>query len=117
MHSETVSPWRTRFELSTCAASEMSTAIPAALPGIAVIYAADNQAETIFLVLESRAGSLRDLCTRRLATAKIPAGTPLLVAFRILAPESGDAEAVAASCREQLSLASELRRVLRPAMR
>ncbi len=118
MQTDTASSWQARYELSTCAASEVSTAIPAGSPGIAVIYAkGKSQAEAIYLVLESRAGSLRDLCARRLATAKIPAGTSLLVAFRILAPESGDAEAVAASCREQLSLAGELRRALRPAMR
>ena len=118
MQSDTASSWPARFELSICAASELSRAIPAALPGIAVIYSTDGEkSETIYLVLESRAGSLRDLCTRRLGTAKIPADTPLLVAFRILAPETESADAVANSCREQLSLASELRRALRPAMR
>lgn len=118
MHRKTPSAWAARFELTTCAASEIAEVIPPALPGVAVIYScADDETETIYLVLESRAGSLRDLCARRLETAKIPPGTALTVSFICLAPEGATPEAVAASCREQVILAGELRRALRPAMR
>jgi hypothetical protein len=118
MPSNTASSWPTRFELTTCAASEIADAIPPALPGVAVIYSrADDETETIYLVLESRAGSLRELCARRLETAKIPAGTALTVSFKCLESAGTTPEAVAASCRAQVIAASELRRELRPAMR
>lgn len=111
------SPWPARYSLKTCAAAELTAAIPAGQPGIAVVYTKSKDAETVFLVLDSRAGSLRDLCEKRLATAKIPAGTPLTIAFKIIAPADASPESVSASCREQVIAAGELRRELRPAMR
>ena len=111
------SPWQTRFELKTCAAADIATAIPAAKPGIAVIYTKSKGDETIHLVIDSRAGSLRDLCAKRLETAKFPAGAPLTVSFKLIAPADSSAEAVSASCREQVIIAGALRRELRPAMR
>lgn len=116
MHRNT-SSWQAQFELGTCAAGEIGQAIPPDLPGVAVIYAQADGRETIYLVIESRTGGLRDLCARRLGTAKIPAGTALTVSFKIIEPEGKTPEAVSASCREQLILAGELRRALRPAMR
>ena len=110
-------PWQGRFELTTCAAGEIDPAIPAKALGIAVVYAKSDAGETIFLVLESRAGSLRELCAKRLETSKIPAGTPLAVSFKITPLADDSAEAVAAACREQVILAGALRRELRPAMR
>ncbi|HEY9250718.1 MAG TPA: hypothetical protein VIO38_16375 [Rariglobus sp.] len=111
------SPWQTRFGLKTCAARDIATAIPAATPGIAVVYAPAADGETVYLVLESRAGSLRDLCAKRLSTAKIPAGVELTVAFKGMPASARSPEAVGAACREQVILAGELRRELRPAMR
>lgn len=110
-------PWQDRFDLKTCAADKVSTAIASDAQGIAVVYAKAKSAETVFLVLESRAGSLRDLCVKRLQTAKIPPGTPLTVSFKIVTPADKSPEAVAAACREQVILAGQLRRELRPAMR
>ena len=71
-------PWPERFDLTLCPAADVETAIAANALGVAVIYSA----ESIFLVIESRARSLRTECLRRLTTAKLPAATPLLVAFR-----------------------------------
>lgn len=110
-------PWQDRFGLKTCAADKTVTAIPPDAPGIAVVYAQTKTGETIFLVLESRAGSLRDLCVKRLQTAKLPPGTPLTVSFKIIGPDEKSPAAVSAACREQVILAGELRRELRPAMR
>lgn len=110
-------PWQDRFDFTTCAADKIGTAIAPDAPGIAVIYTQTKAGGTVFLVLESRSGSLRDLCTRRLQTAKIPAGTPLTVSFKIMLPAGQSPEAVGAACREQVILAGELRRELRPAMR
>ncbi|CAM2798947.1 hypothetical protein [Rariglobus hedericola] len=111
------SPWQKRFELTTCSASEIATAVPPTALGVAVIYAPSDSGETIYLVLESRAGNLRDFCLRRLQNAKIPAGTPLTVSFKTMALADNSPEAVSAVCREQVILAGELRRELRPAMR
>lgn len=111
-------PWPARFGLTTCTAGEIATAIPPAAIGVAVIYALAAKEETVtFLVLESRAGSLRDLCARRLQTAKFPADASLLVSFRTIAPADSSSEAIHQACREQVILAGELRRELRPAMR
>jgi hypothetical protein len=109
--------WQDRFELAGCPAADAASAIPAKAPGIAVVYATANDDDTIFLVLESRAGSLRDLCVKRLLTAKIPANTPLLIAYKSMPPAGDSPEAVSAACREQVILAGALRRELRPAMR
>jgi len=114
--SSHTAPWQDRFELKTCTAEKL-TAIPAKALGVAVIYEKTEDGERTFLVLESRSRSLRDICAKRLATAKIPPGTPLTVAFKTLKLADTTAEAVSAACREQFILAGALRRELRPAMR
>lgn len=111
------SPWQARFDLKTCAADEIDPAIPTTAPGVAVVYAESADGETIFLVLESRARGLRDLCIRRLQTAKIPADTQLKVSFKSIPLANTSPESVHAACREQVILAGELRRELRPSMR
>lgn len=113
----TTPSWQVRFELKTCSAEKITTAIPAKARGVAVVYAVGAAGETIYLVLESRAGSLRDFCVKRLATAKIPAGTELSVSFKSSEATDASPEAVSAACREQVILAGALRRELRPAMR
>jgi hypothetical protein len=116
MEKETAT-WQGRFGLTTCAATDVERAIPAEALGVAVIYVESTGSEKIFLVIESRAGSLRGQCVRRLQTAKLTAGTPLLVAFKADSLPDGSPEAVHAACREQVICAGELRRELRPAMR
>ena len=64
-------PWPEHFGLTSCAASVIDPAIPEKDWGVAVIYAPAADRETVFLVLESRAGSLRELCAKRLGTAKL----------------------------------------------
>ena len=110
-------PWPEHFGLTSCAASAIDPAIPAKAWGVAVIYAPAADRETVFLVLESRAGSLRELCAKRLGTAKLPAVGSLRVAFKAEALSDPSPAAVHAACRQQLILAGELRRTLRPAMR
>ncbi|MDF3059861.1 MAG: hypothetical protein K0R17_4076 [Rariglobus sp.] len=110
-------PWQKRFGLTTCSAAEIEMKIPPVAPGVAVVYSTGAGTETIYLVLESRAGSLRDFCAKRLQTAKIPAGTPLTISFKSMALTDNSPDAISASCREQVILAGELRRELRPAMR
>ncbi len=110
-------PWQERFGLTTCTALKIDTAIPPAALGVAVIYAPLPVGETIFLVLESRVGSLRDLCIKRLQTAKIPIGRPLMISFKAEILSSASPEAIHDVCRQQVILAGELRRELRPAMR
>jgi hypothetical protein len=111
-------PWSARFDLDICAANEVETRIAPNAVGVAVIYTVSGTDETTtYFVLESRARGLRELCTKRLETAKIPAGTPLLVAFRATTLADTSQEAVNAECRKQVILAGELRRALRPAMR
>jgi hypothetical protein len=112
-----ISPWQTRFGFTTCTAGEIVTAIPEKALGVAVVYAKTKEGETIYLVLESRAGSLRDFCAKRLQTAKIPATGALTVSFKTMTPSDAMPESVSAICREQVILAGELRRELRPAMR
>jgi len=111
------SSWQTHFGLQTCAAGEIATAISATAQGVAVVYAQTGDDETIFLVLESRAGSLRDFCLKRLQTAKVPAASTLTVSFKTMPSADASPEALSAACQEQVILASELRRALRPAMR
>ena len=113
----TTPSWQARFELKTCTAEKVATAIPAKARGVAVVYAKGEASETIYLVLESRANSLRDVCVKRLATAKIPAGTALSVSFKGAPLTDATPEALSAACREQVLLAGALRRELRPAMR
>lgn len=109
--------WQKRFGLTTCAASAVETTIPEEALGIAVIYTTDAAGETIFLIVESRAGSLRTQCLKRLATAKLPAAATLTVSFIAESVNAASPEAVHDACRQQVLRAAELRRELRPAMR
>lgn len=111
------SPWQKRFGFKTCDAAKVATAIPADALGVAVVYAKTDTGETIYLVLESRAGSLRDFCVKRLQTAKIPAAAELTISYKVLPAADATPEAISAVCREQVILGGELRRELRPAMR
>jgi hypothetical protein len=116
MENKTAS-WQKRFGLTTCAAAAIESAIPNDVQGVAVIYEKTAAGEKVFLVIESRASGLRSQCMRRLQTAKLPPVELLAVAYKG-EPLSGPApEVVEASCRQQVILASELRRELRPAMR
>jgi hypothetical protein len=109
--------WQKRFDLTTCAAAEVEKAIPAAALGVAVIYTTEPGGERILLIVESRAGSLRNQCLKRLQTAKLPPLAKLTVSF--IGETLGDAspETVHEACRRQVVLAAEMRRELRPAMR
>lgn len=109
--------WQERFGLTTCPAELIDPTIPPSVLGVAVVYTVGAIGEKLFLVVESRSGSLRTQCARRLQTAKLPPGAPLTVAFQgqVLADDSP--EAVDVACRQQVILAGELRRELRPAMR
>ncbi len=110
-------PWQERFGLTTCTAQTFDPAIPPTALGVAVIYEQAGAGEKIFLVVESRAGSLRDQCVKRLQTAKLPPVASLAVSFQAQILADASPEAVQAACRQQVALASELRRELRPAMR
>lgn len=109
--------WQKRFGLSTCGATEIEKTIPASALGVAVIYAVGEAGEKIFLIVESRAGSLRDQCLKRLTTAKLPPAAELTVSFIGEALSDASPEAVHEACRKQVLLAAEMRRELRPAMR
>jgi len=87
--------------------------------GIAVFYvAAKGKApEQIFLVVESRASSLREQCLKRLQTAKLPAATELTVAFKTEVLADSSPETIHEACRKQVISAAGMRRELRPAMR
>ncbi len=111
--------WQERFGLTTCSAVDIEKAVPSKALGVAVIYSQATGAgpEKIFLVIESRAGELRSQCAKRLQTAKLPPVASLTVSFKAATLAEASAEAVHAACREQVILAGELRRELRPAMR
>ncbi|MSU52838.1 MAG: hypothetical protein EXS41_05505 [Opitutaceae bacterium] len=111
--------WQERHGLMICPATATAAAISATALGVAVIYtpATEETPERIFLVIESRATSLRSACTRRLETAKLPSLASLVVAFKAEVLPEALPESVHAACRQQVSLAGELRRELRPAMR
>lgn len=109
--------WPERFGLATCAVAEIEKSIPADALGVAVVYTRSGSEESVFLVVESRAGGLLAQCQRRLQTAKFPAGAALSVAFKAEALPTSTPEAVHAACREQVILAGALRRELRPGMR
>ena len=113
-HTET---WQKRFGLTTCAASDVETRIPESALGVAVIYTTDASGETIFLIVESRAGSLRRQCLKRLATAKLPPAAQLTISFVAESVDAASPEAVHEACRQQVLLTAEMRRELRPAMR
>lgn len=110
--------WQKEFGLKVCKVAELDRAIPKAALGVAVIYAVDDAGkQSTFLVLESRAAALSALCAKRLATAKIPEGTALQLAYKASVLKESTPEAVQEACREQVILASVLRRQLRPMMR
>jgi len=109
--------WQNRFEFSTCRADAVETAVPSTALGVAVIYTRGPDAETIHLVVESRAGSLRDQCLKRLQSGKLPPTATLTVSYKSEVLPDPTPEALQAACRQQVMLAGELRRELRPAMR
>ena len=111
--------WQERHGLMICPATATAAAIAATALGVAVIYtpATAETSEKIFLVIESRATALRSECARRLETAKLPSLASLVVAFKAEVLPETSPETIHAACRQQFSLAGELRRELRPAMR
>ena len=110
-------PWQVKFGLSLCSATSIDSTIPAEARGVAVIYAATPALEKIFLVVESRSRTLRSLCTQRLQTAKLPAPSELTIAFQGAALTDDSPATIRLACQQQIVLAAELRRELRPAMR
>ncbi len=119
MPNHSTTPWQERFELKTCAAEKLEKAIPATAVGVAVIYTAGSGTvdEKIHLVVESRAGSLREQCVKRLQTAKLPPIAELTVSFKTEKLPDKTPETLNTICREQVIFAAQLRRELRPAMR
>ena len=109
--------WPQRYELTTCPASAIAQSTSPAALGVAVIYTAAAAGDTIHLVIESRARALLAECQRRLDTAKLPPITALTVSFQAAVLTDPTPEAIHAACRQQVILAGELRRELRPAMR
>jgi hypothetical protein len=109
--------WQERFNLRTCRAQEADAAIPADGLGVAVIYAPVTTGDKVYLVIESRAGSLRSQCARRLQHPKLPPAESLMVSFKADVLTDTSAEAVQTACRQQVMLAGEIRRELRPEMR
>jgi len=116
MENNTTS-WQERFGLTTCPASGIDPAISPAAQGVAVIYSKTEAGEKILLVLESRTSGLRQQCAKRLQSGKLPPVEQLTVSFKAELLADTSAEALNASCREQVIFAGELRRELRPAMR
>jgi len=109
--------WQDHFGLSTCSAGAIDSSIPPTALGVAVIYALAGEGEEIYLVLESRAGSLRDQCLKRLQSGKLPPTAKLTLSYKCEVLPDPTPEALQAACRQQVMLAGELRRELRPAMR
>lgn len=115
---KTKSPsWQEKFGLTVCPASSLQQTLPADAVGVAVIYEALSHSQTTYLVIESRTGSLRDLCAKRLSTAKLPPVSALTVAFKAESLPGASLEQMHAHCREQVFLGAELRRALRPSLR
>jgi len=113
----TPAPWPEKFALTICPATDLENAIPAGALGVAVVFAPAPAGETVYLVVESRARDLVGQCRRRLLTAGLPPVSALTVAFQAEVLPDASAEAIHAACRRQVTLAGELRRALRPAMR
>lgn len=109
--------WQERFGLTTCSALNIEKTLPEAAVGVAVIYKGTNEEQEIFLVIESRAGSLLSQCLRRLKTAKLPPDASLMISFKAEILPDSSPESVSAACRQQVVFAGELRREVRPAMR
>ena len=102
--------WATRFGLTLCAAADIAEKLTPDASGVAVVYAQHEEGQPVFLVIESRARGLLGQVTRRLETAKFPPGVVLLVAFRVEVTAPVTPEEIHAACREQVILASALRR-------
>jgi hypothetical protein len=119
MKTKSITSWQDRFELKTCTAGEIAKKIPAKDTGVAVIYTAGEgkTPEKVFLVVESRAGSLREQCLKRLETAKLPPVEELTVSFKTEKLADTEPATLDAVCRQQVIFAAILRRELRPAMR
>jgi len=116
MESKSAS-WAQPFGLTLCPATALDAAIPATVLGVAVIFQTSAAGEKSFLVLESRATPLRQHCHKRLQTATLPPAAELTIAFKIEPVADNSREALDAVCRQQIILAGELRRALRPALR
>lgn len=110
-------PWQTRFDLTTCTAGEVDSALPERAAGVAVIYEATEPNGKVFLVIESRTGSLRAQCAKRLQTANLPPLSSLKIAYKLQSLDDCSPAEVESACREQVILAGTIRRELRPAMR
>ncbi len=115
--SNSSAPWQERFGFTSCAASAIAKKIPARAHGIAVISETAATGEKVWLVIESRSNPLRTQCLKRLETAKLPPLEALTVSFLAAPLADKTAETLKAVCRDQVILASQLRRELRPAMR
>lgn len=112
-----ITPWQEHHGLTICPATAIDPEIPAAALGVAVIYTRIGPAEKTFLIIESRAQSLRALCQKRLETAQLPPLAELTVAFKAEIVPDPSLSRLDAECRRQITLASTLRRSLRPALR
>ena len=117
MSNSTDAPWQERFGFTTCAASAIAKKIPARAHGVAVISETTATGEKAWLVIESRSNPLRAQCLKRLETAKLPPLASLTVSFLAAPLADKTPETLASVCRDQVILASQLRRELRPAMR
>lgn len=109
--------WQNHFGFLTCRADAVGAAIPPLALGVAVIFTRGVEMDTIHLVVESRAGSLLDQCLKRLQSGKLPPAESLTVSYKCELVPDPNPEAIQAACRQQVMLAGELRRELRPAMR
>jgi len=117
MSNSTDAPWQERFGFTTCAASAIAKKIPARAHGVAVISETTATGEKAWLVIESRSNPLRAQCLKRLETAKLPPLASLTVSFLAAPLADKTPDTLASVCRDQVILASQLRRELRPAMR
>ena len=112
-----IAPWQDHHGFTLCPATAIDPEIPAAALGVAVFYTRIGPAEKTYLIVESRANSLRAQCLKRLATAQLPPATELTVAFKAEIVAEPTLTNLDAACRRQIMLASTLRRALRPALR
>ncbi|MEI6052573.1 MAG: hypothetical protein WCQ44_07730 [Opitutaceae bacterium] len=116
MESKSAS-WPQQYGLTLCPATAIDPTIPATALGVAVIFALHPAGEKTYLVIESRATPLRQQCLKRLKTATLPPVAELTIAFKIEPVADDSPAALDAACRQQVILAGELRRALRPALR
>jgi len=111
-----ITPWQEHHGLTICPATAIDPEIPAAAWRRRDLHA-HGPAEKTFLIIESRAQSLRALCQKRLETAQLPPLAELTVAFKAEVVPDPTLSRLDAECRRQITLASTLRRALRPALR